>query len=94
MKRGIGHRTYAGSNYIILFISYTGEDVVHTKVTSYTCSCTWNISAYPRFFETNQNQDRRNEMATYNPREMESGTLALLSRGLYISESCCAAVGA
>ncbi|KAK7887784.1 hypothetical protein LTR67_009687 [Exophiala xenobiotica] len=31
-------------------------------------------------------------MPTYNPREMESGTLALLSRGLYISESCCAAV--
>ncbi|KAK5309355.1 hypothetical protein LTR93_012233 [Exophiala xenobiotica] len=30
-------------------------------------------------------------MPSYNPREMESGTLALLSRGLYISESCCAA---
>ncbi len=33
-------------------------------------------------------------MPSYNPREMESGTLALLSRGLYISESCCAAVSA
>ncbi|KAJ9494362.1 hypothetical protein H2202_010145 [Exophiala xenobiotica] len=31
-------------------------------------------------------------MPTYNPREMESSTLALLSRGLYISESCCAAL--
>ncbi|KAK5554025.1 hypothetical protein LTR46_008132 [Exophiala xenobiotica] len=92
MKRGSGHRTHAGLNYMILFISYAGEDVVHTKVTAYTYSFTWNISAYPGFFQTDQNQDHYNEMPTYNPREMESGTLALLSRGLYISESCCAAL--